>query len=138
MAGTHTLKHWATTQSTIALSSGEAELTGLVKGASHGLGMQSVARDLGVDLGLHLRSDATAAIGICRRRGLGKVRHLSTADLWIQEKLKDEAFVLTKISGPENPADLLTKHVERPVLRTLLPKLSLVFESGRPESAPKL
>lgn len=82
--GTHLLRHWATTQSTIALSSGEAELTGLVKGASHSIGMQSPARDLGFDLGIHVKSDATAAIGICRRRGLGKIRHLSTADLWIQ------------------------------------------------------
>ena len=87
---------------------------------------------------MHLRSDATAAIGICRRRGLGKIRHLSTADLGIQEKLKENAFMLSKVPGPENPADVLTKHVERPVLRALLPRLSLTFEEGRPESAPKL
>ena len=67
--GTHLLRHWSTTQSTIALSSCEAELTGLVKGASHGLGMQSLSRDLGFELSLHLRSDATAAIGVCRGEG---------------------------------------------------------------------
>ena len=32
---------------------------------------------------LTLKSDATAAIGITQREGLGKVRHLATADLWV-------------------------------------------------------
>ena len=32
MRGTHLLKHWSTTQQTVALSSGEAELKGIVNG----------------------------------------------------------------------------------------------------------
>ena len=119
MHGTHLVQHWSTTQTTVALSSGEAELVGLVRGASQGLGFQSMLRDLGFDAQLHLRTDATAAIGICRRRGLGKIRHLATSDLWIQEKLQQGAFLLSKIPGAENAADLLTKHLERPTLDKL-------------------
>ena len=29
---------------------------------------------------------ATAAVGIARRKGLGKIRHLDVTDLWIQDK----------------------------------------------------
>ena len=61
-----------------------------------------------MDLGLCIKSDATAAIGISRRRGLGKVRHLATADLWVQDRVRKNDFRLEKILGAENPADMLT------------------------------
>ena len=41
MHGGHCIKHWSVTQSTVALSSGEAELGGICRGASVGLGLQS-------------------------------------------------------------------------------------------------
>ena len=72
----------------IALSTGESELGAVVKGATEGLGMQSLLRDFGFEAAVHLLSDATAAIGIVRRLGLGRVRHLATADLWIQQRLR--------------------------------------------------
>ena len=43
MRGSHLIKHLSQTQTTVALSSGEAELTGICRGASHGLGLQSNA-----------------------------------------------------------------------------------------------
>ena len=47
--GSHLLKHWSTTLHTIALSSGEAELKGILKGAAEGLGLQSVGKDLNAE-----------------------------------------------------------------------------------------
>ena len=70
MRGAHAVKHWSITQPTIALSSVEAELGGICRGASIALGLQSVASDLGISLDVEILTDATAAIGICRRRGL--------------------------------------------------------------------
>ena len=72
MRGRRLIKHYSTTQSTVALSSGEAELSGIRKGTSQGLGLLSIARDLDMNFSLHVKTDATAAIGICRRKGLGK------------------------------------------------------------------
>ena len=135
----HLLRHWSTTQPTSALSTGEAELVGLVRGASQALGFQTMARDFGFPTALHLlMSDASAAIGICRRRGLGKIRHLAVSDLWIQERLREHAFTLDKVAGVDNPADALTKHIERPTLLRLLPKMNVVKETGRPDSPPEL
>ena len=88
------MKHWSITQPTIALSSGEAELGGICRGASIALGLQSLAKDLGIELKVNIHTDATAAIGICRRRGLGKIRHLHVADLWVQDRLKRGDFTL--------------------------------------------
>ena len=46
--GSHVLKHWSTTQSTVSLSSAEAELSGICKGAAQGLGLQALSADLGI------------------------------------------------------------------------------------------
>ena len=138
MRGSHCIKHLSVTQSTVALSSGEAELGGICRGASIGLGLQSLASDLGISLDLEILTDATAAIGICRRRGLGKIRHLATADLWVQDRLRRGDFKLTKIPGAENPADMLTKHVARDVMHRHMRKIGVSAETGRAQSAPTI
>ena len=138
MLGTHSLKHWSTTQSTIALSSGEAELSGICKGASTALGLQALALDLGIKLRIEILTDATAAIGICRRRGLGKIRHLHVSDLWIQDRLKTGDFKLSKVAGADNPADILTKHVTRDIMRRHMEAMNLRPEGGRASSAPTI
>jgi hypothetical protein len=138
MRGTHCIKHWSSTQPTIALSSGEAELGGLCRGAANAIGLRSVARDLGIGLSLRIRSDATAALGIARRLGIGKIRHLDTSLLWIQQKIKDGDLVVDKVLGTENPADCLTKHVDRATMLKHLVAMGLEYETGRAELAPQL
>ena len=88
MLGKHTMKHWSSTQTSTALSSGEAEFGGVVRAAGQGLGYQSLLRDLGVDVPLRVWTDSSAAIGICSRQGLGKLRHLDTQTLWVQQAVR--------------------------------------------------
>ena len=85
---------------------------------------------------VRVHSDATAAIGIARRRGLGKIRHLDCSDLWIQEKVKNNAISLHKIAGAENPADAFTKYVDRAILEKAMGKINLRRNTGRPQAAP--
>ena len=75
--GAHIIKHWAVTQKRVTLSSREAELGGVVKGAAEGLGVQSLAWVMGLQVKLAEHVDSSAAIGICRRSGIGRVRHLA-------------------------------------------------------------
>ena len=49
--GDRCLKSWSTTQAVTALSSGEAEFYGIVKGSAVLLGMISIAQDLGMRSG---------------------------------------------------------------------------------------
>ena len=102
--GQHLLKSWSTTQATIALSSAEAELYSLVKGAAQTLGMMALGRDLGVSLEATVNTDASAALGIIQRQGLGKLRHISTQFLWVQEKVRGNEFDIAKVPGLDNPA----------------------------------
>lgn len=69
MRGSHVIKHWSSNQTTVALSSAEAELSGIYKGSAQGLGLHSLANDLNISLSLDIQSDSTAAIGICKRTG---------------------------------------------------------------------
>ena len=89
-----------------------------------------------IDSPLHVYSDATAAIGIARRKGLGKIRHLDVTDLWIQDRIRSKAITLDKVLGTENMADVLTKYVDKKVMESAIHRMGLRQASGRPASAP--
>ena len=91
---------------------------------------------MGWDLSCNIFSDATAACGICRRKGLGKIRHLDCTDLWIQEAVHSKRIFLCKVAGKENPTDVLTKYVDRPTMQAALERMSMKVLSGRPKCAP--
>ena len=117
-------------------SSGEAELGGVVKAASEALGLQGVAEDFGLALTISICTDSSAAVGICRRAGIGRVRHLAVGQLWVQELVRDGAVALYKVKGERNPADLLTKPLGRATLDGHLDHLRVRREAGRAASAP--
>ena len=75
--GDHVVKSWSSTQTVIALSTGEAELYALNKVAAQSLGLQSLLHDMGIDLTVRLHTDATTGRAMAMRRGLGKVRHIA-------------------------------------------------------------
>ena len=136
MIGGSQIKRWSKTQSTIALLSGEAELIGIGSGCAQGLGLQSLAADMGWKLKLSVHSDATAALGIAKRRGLGKIRHLHCTDLWIQERVRNGDVALHKVLGTENPADIFTKYVDANLMEKALNKQNMFFMEGRAKLAP--
>ena len=138
MWGRHVLKSWSSTQATIALSSAEAELYALVKGAAQTLGMIALARDLGVSATGCISSDASAALGIVQRQCLGKLRHIATQFLWVQEKVRNDELNIVKVPGTDNPADLLTKNVSAELVRRHTSRLGIVLGSGRAVTAPQL
>ena len=136
MWGDHIIKSWSTTQSVIALSSGEAEYYGMVKGAPVGLGIQSVLRDFEINVKLTLKSDASAAIAIASRRGLGKVRHIEVCQLWLQEKVRSGEVKAVKVGTDENVADSLTKYVGSEILKKHMRETGQIAREGRHRLAP--
>ena len=120
----------------MALSSGEAEYNALVKGISVALGTQALLRDLGVEAAVRVHADSSAAKGIAARTGLGKTRHIAVHLLWIQEKVRGKAIELLKCKGTENPADLLTKHLDQTSRCKYYERWGLESRAGRSEIAP--
>ena len=138
MHGAHLIKAYSRTQSNIALSSGEAEFYGLVATASEALGMVAMTEDFGDKVESFLYADASAAIGVANREGLGRIRHLDTQSLWLQQALRQRRLGLGKVLGTENPSDLMTKHVDSKLLNQHVKCMGCEFLSGRAELAPQV
>ena len=139
MLGAHLLKSWSSTQGLVSLSSGEAEFYGVTKASGIALGMKALMLDLGVKMPVRVWTDSSATVGICGRQGLGKLRHIDTRSLWIQQKLRSGALELRKVRGEVNPADLFTKHLsseER--IAQLLALLGCDYRGGRSAEAPQM
>ena len=129
--GKHTIKTWSQTQAIVTLSTGEAEYYGLVRGGSIALGIRNMIEELGVSLGIVLKTDASAALGIANRRGSGKIRHIEVHQLWLQEKVALGEIQVEKILGTKNPADALTKYVTGNQLREHDKRVNLEHLKGR-------
>ena len=139
MGRTHVIKSWSSTRQSISLSSGEAEMVGVTKATAAALGLRSLLADFGVKCRARVWTDSSAAVGMCSRQGLGKVRHLDTQTMWVQQRVRCGDIDLYKIPGDDNPADIFTKSgipVER--MEKFVRELGCTWEDGRPTTAPAL
>ena len=83
--GGNLIHHWSKTQQTVALSSGEAEMNASVKAISEGFGVTELLKEIGInDVRMIVCTDSSACKGMILRRGSGKVKHLTTKQLWVQ------------------------------------------------------
>ena len=78
-----------------------------------------------------MATDSAAARGMASRRGIGRVRHVSTRYLWLQERVARQEGRILKIPGERNRADALTKSVPAPRLLHLCGAMGLEFRGGR-------
>ena len=103
-------KSWSSAQTTIALSSAEAELYAMSRCAQHALSLVSVASDLNIELHPTIHTDASAALSIAYRSGAGgRTRHVKVQYLWVQGAVSRKDLRVAKVGTSENPADMLTK-----------------------------
>ena len=112
MVGSRVLKTWSSTQPSVSLSSGEVGYYGVVKAMGATIGQQALLEYLGIKVGARVWTDSSAAIGVANRSGLGKIRHLATHTLWVQQHVKLGAVELRRVNAKVNPADLFTKFLE--------------------------
>ena len=129
--GSAVLKSLCRGQSLIALSSGEAEFYGLVTACSEALGEQSIASNFGMKLGITILMDATAGAAIGSRRGIGRVKHLSTIFLWVQEYITSGKIRVQKVHTTENVSDILTKAVSGTLMRKMMDCMNFHTVTGR-------
>ena len=83
----------------------------MVAASAGTLAMAAYAKDIGLDLGCQVYCDSSAALGIAQRAGIGKVHHLRTQGLWIEEVRISGRIKYLKVLVSKNPADLTTKHM---------------------------
>ena len=97
---------WARTQKTRALSSAEAELYGIGSGAIEGLGAAQLLREWQYKTVPLLHSQS--ALAVRKRRGPGRMKHIELKMLAKTGRLR-----IRKVSTHDNPADLMTKAMNR-------------------------
>ena len=107
--GKHCIKSWSKTQHNITTSSAEAEAIAVVKATSEAVAVSRMCSEFGTTLVTCIYIDASAAIGILEREGVGKIRHIDVGVLWLQQKHLRQDIGFHKIDGTKNPADLMTK-----------------------------
>ena len=134
--GDHAIKTYSKQQKVVALSSAEAELYAMVLASAETMAVQAYAQDLGLTLASELYTDSSAALGIAKRAGIGKVRHLRTQGLCIQEVRVSGRIVYKKVLGEKNPSDLFTKYMSAELSLRHLTAICARFVAGRAETAP--
>ena len=82
-----------------------------------------------------LHADASAALGIVKRDGAGKLRHVNVQSLWLQEKVVKEELAVEKVPGEENPADGLTKHVKAELAQKYAVSIGLRLSDDRAKTS---
>ena len=110
----------------------------MVAASAEAMAIQAYARDIGLEMSVELYADSSAALGIAKRAGIGKVRHLRTQGLWVQEVRVAGRIVYKKVLGEKNPADLLTKYMPAELMHRHLETINAQPAGGRAESAPQI
>ena len=111
--GKHILRSWSSTQSTVATSSGEAELIAVFDGACRGRGVQAIMFEMGLLpclSVLRVCTDSSVARSFVATRGVGKMRHIEVKLLWLQEQVQRQRLKVGKVHGTANIADILTNY----------------------------
>lgn len=96
-----------------------------------------MSADLGMDMGLDVHTDSSAAKSMSTRRGFGKAKHISRGYLWIQQRVRDAELKVRKCGTLENVADIGTKHLPAAVVEKHIKACSLIFATGSSQHALK-
>ncbi|CAE8682082.1 unnamed protein product [Polarella glacialis] len=129
---------WSRTQTTVALSSCEAEFVAISQGLVEGKAVQSLAKELGTEMPLTICTDSSSARALSMRRGFGRLKHLEVRSLWVQQEFKEKSFELVKVPTALNLSDLLTKAVSPKVLWCLSELLGLQLEGEEAAEAAEV
>ena len=107
----------------------------MVKCTAELMGIKSMMKDWGREKSGALYADSSAALGIAKRKGAGKMRHVNINTLWIQGVQEKEGVEFNKILGSNSPADLMTKYLNTDVINKHLTTLGQEMREGRADEA---
>ena len=138
MLGTHCVKHCCNLLSQIGLSSAENEYYAICGTSATGMGLQALLHDWNISMELKVLTDSSSAKSFASRRGLGRMKHIQTRFLWIQERLALKHFVLNKVGTLLNRADVLTKQLSAKEMYGHLEAIGHILAGGRAKTAKRM
>ena len=72
--------------------------------------------DLGFAVKPVLAIDVKATEHILHRQGIGKLKHIDVAYLWVQDEIRSQRLRVRRVRSEENVADLGTKPISKTVI----------------------
>ena len=107
-------------QKAITLSLGEAEYMALTATTSEAIHIKNMWEYMiRADANLVARTDSSVARAISSRQGVGRIRHLSVASLWLHNRVQCRDISVRAIGTVFNPSDVGTKVLSVQRLRLL-------------------
>ena len=113
-------------QASVALSSCEAEVIAASEGIKEALLLQEVLMFAGLGhYEIEIKVDSSAAHAFFHRRGVGRMKHVDSRILWLQDLIAAGGVRLKKIPRTQNMADMLTRTPGAKKLEVFLPLMGL-------------
>ena len=122
------LSFWSRTQTTIALSSCEAELYEINMATIEALNVKSTIEELfkNCKTNITVYTDSSSAKSITSRRGVTrKTKHIELRQLFVQDLVARGTLQVTKVGTLSNPADIFTKFVSSETIQRQLHAVGL-------------
>ena len=138
MMGKHYIRGWSKTQAVISLSSGESELARIVTGFCEALGAKSISKDVGQEVEGVMFTCSSGALSMTGRVGAGKIRHLDTSMLWVQQKQARGEVEFQNVLGANNVAYQRTNNVDQIVRNKHMLQIGFRHVEGRAKKAVEL
>ena len=114
-------------QTSISLSSREAEFYAASACARELLGFAELFKELHYKVSVRLEMDPDSARYILQRRGPGGLTHIEKRCLSIQQWIREKRLSVSRVDTKNNTADLFTKRLDGLRTRALAKKLGLRF-----------
>ena len=112
----HALQAHTRKQKIIARSSAEQELYAAALGTSESKGIVSLLKDVGHEMKPVLAIDAKATEHILHMQGIGKLKHIDVAHLWMQDEIRSKRLRVRRVKSEENVAHPGTKPLSKAVV----------------------
>ena len=113
-------------QASVALSSCEVEVMAASDGIKEALLLQEVLMFVGLGhYEIEIKVDSSAAHAFFHKRGVGRMKHIDSRILWLQDLIAAGGVRVKKIPRTQNLADMLTHTPSAKELEVFLPLVSL-------------
>ena len=122
--GEHLVDSWVASDQMRTSSSGEAQLYRIVDGLTRRIFTKHMYEKMGRTINIDVETDSTAAIGMCFRTGVGKIRHIQVRWLWIQDAIRDQTVRFRKVESTDNEAHMGTPRFRRTDTSSLIAEIA--------------
>ena len=89
--------------------------------------MRSLLEEWGLGMQLRLKTDSSVANSLSQRLGVGKMKHMQTRFLWLQQAVQWGQLVIVSVPTKLNYADIYTKAVPAKQMEAFLKSMGCLL-----------